>query len=127
MEAAIHSIQNAVKNTDWVLAFSELDKLFRFITRHLVTIVASPIPPEGHIPPRFLETLVSLEGDVAKTLAAEKSAPKKMAPAKAKAVNGIRQTLKKKNKEFEGVLKTYNEVCIIGVVGAKGVHRLMLM
>lgn len=57
----------------------------------------------------------------------EKSAPKKMAPAKAKAVNGIRQTLKKKNKEFEGVLKTYNEVCIIGVVGAKGVHRLMLM
>ncbi|AFR95378.1 eukaryotic translation initiation factor 3 subunit C [Cryptococcus neoformans C23] len=109
MEAAIHSIQNAVKNTDWVLASSELDKLFRFITRHLVTIVASPIPPEGHIPPRFLETLVSLEGDVAKTLAAEKSAPKKMAPAKAKAVNGIRQTLKKKNKEFEGVLKTYNE------------------
>ncbi|WVQ79460.1 eukaryotic translation initiation factor 3 subunit C [Cryptococcus sp. DSM 104549] len=109
MEAAIHNIQNAVKNSDWVLASGELDKLFRFITRHLVTIVASPIPPAGHIPPAFLETIVSLEADVTKTIASEKSAGKKMAPAKAKALNGMKQTLKKKSKEFEGPLKSYNE------------------
>ncbi|OCF37051.1 eukaryotic translation initiation factor 3 subunit C [Kwoniella heveanensis BCC8398] len=109
MEAAIHNIQNAVKNNDWVLASTELDKVFRFIQRHQLTLVASPIPAAGHIPPGFLEILVSLEGDVNKTISAEKSAAKKMAPAKAKALNGMKQTLKKKSKEFEGVLKTYNE------------------
>ncbi|WVQ96216.1 eukaryotic translation initiation factor 3 subunit C [Kwoniella sp. CBS 9459] len=109
MEAAIHNIQNAVKNNDWVLASTELDKVFRFIQRHQLTLVASPIPAAGHIPPAFLEILVSLEGDVNKTIAGEKSASKKMAPAKAKALNGMKQTLKKKSKEFEGVLKTYNE------------------
>ncbi|WVQ75178.1 eukaryotic translation initiation factor 3 subunit C [Cryptococcus sp. DSM 104548] len=109
MDAAIHNIQNQVKNNDWVLVSSELDKLFRFITRHQVTLVASPIPAAGHIPPQFLETLVSLETDVAKKLASEKSASKKMPPAKAKAVNALKQTLKKKTKEFETVLETYNK------------------
>ncbi|WVR08286.1 eukaryotic translation initiation factor 3 subunit C [Kwoniella sp. DSM 27419] len=109
MEAAIHSIQNAVKNNDWVLASTELDKVFRFIQRHQLTLVASPIPAAGHIPPSFLEIIVSLEGDVNKTIAGEKSAAKKMQPAKAKALNGMKQTLKKKAKEFENVLKTYNE------------------
>ncbi|KAK8849451.1 eukaryotic translation initiation factor 3 subunit C [Kwoniella newhampshirensis] len=109
MEAAIHNIQNAVKNSDWVLASTELDKVFRFISRHQLTIVASPIPAAGHIPPQYLEILVSLDADVTKTLAAEKSASKKMAPGKAKALNGIKQTLKKKSKEFEGWLKTYTE------------------
>jgi hypothetical protein len=33
-----------------------------------------------------------------------------MAPVKAKALNGLRQTIKKKAKEFEVILKTYNEV-----------------
>lgn len=73
-------------------------------------MVASPIPPSGHIPPQFLSTLVDLDTVVNKTIASEKSAAKKMAPVKAKALNGMKQTLKKKAKEFEGVLKTYNEV-----------------
>ncbi|WRT69433.1 eukaryotic translation initiation factor 3 subunit C [Kwoniella shivajii] len=109
MEAAIHNITNAVRNSDWVLASSELDKVFRFIQRHQVTVVATTVSAAGHIPPRFLEILVSLEKDVNDTLTAEKSAKKKMAPGKAKALNGMKQTLKKKQKEFEAVLKIYLE------------------
>ncbi|WWC65606.1 eukaryotic translation initiation factor 3 subunit C [Kwoniella dejecticola CBS 10117] len=109
MEAAIHNITNATRNNDWVLASTELDKVFRFIQRHQVTVVATTVAAAGHIPPRFLEILVSLEKDVNDTIASEKSAKKKMAPAKAKALNGLKQTLKKKQKEFEGVLKTYIE------------------
>jgi hypothetical protein len=88
----------------------ELDKLLRFIARHQTSMISSPIPPAGHIPPPFLATLVELEAAATKTIAADKSATKKMAPVKAKAVNGIRQTSKKKAKEFELLLKTYNEV-----------------
>ncbi|WWC93074.1 eukaryotic translation initiation factor 3 subunit C [Kwoniella dendrophila CBS 6074] len=109
MEAAIHNITNATRNNDWVLASTELDKVFRFIQRHQVTVVATTVSAAGHIPPRFLEILVSLEKDVNETILSEKSAKKKMAPAKAKALNGLKQTLKKKQKEFENVLKSYIE------------------
>lgn len=75
-------------------------------------MVSSPIPPAGHIPPQFLKTLVELDADVNKTVAAEKTATKKMAGVKAKAVTGLKQTLKKRNKEFENVLETYNKVSL---------------
>jgi translation initiation factor 3 subunit C len=116
MDAAIHIIQNSTKNAngasnDWVVASNELDKLFRFIARHQISLTSSPIPPAGHIPPAFLGCLVELDKSVTTTIASEKSAAKKMAPGKAKAVSAIRQKLKKTMKEFELVLKTYTEVC----------------
>jgi translation initiation factor 3 subunit C len=73
-------------------------------------MAASPIPPSGHIPPAFLQTLVELEKGIADVLASEKNANKKMAAGKSKAVSSMRQSLKKKAKEFELLLKTYNEV-----------------
>ncbi|KAK4683847.1 translation initiation factor 3 subunit C, partial [Tremellales sp. Uapishka_1] len=114
MEAAIASIQNATKAAhgaanDWMLASSELDKLLRFIARHQITIASSPIPPAGHIPPAFLGCVVELDGSVNETIASEKSAKKKMPPGKAKALNSMKQKLKKTLKEFELVLTTYNE------------------
>jgi translation initiation factor 3 subunit C len=73
-------------------------------------MAASPIPPSGHIPPAFLQTLVELEQGITSVLASEKNATKKMAAGKSKAVSSMRQALKKKAKEFELLLKTYNEV-----------------
>jgi hypothetical protein len=75
-------------------------------------MAASPIPPAGHIPPAFLQILVELEQGVNGTITAEKSATKKMAPVKAKALNGLKQAIKKKTKEFEAILKIYNEVSL---------------
>jgi translation initiation factor 3 subunit C len=72
-------------------------------------MASSPIPPAGHIPPQFLQTIVDLEAGVSKTIASEKTATKKMAGAKAKAVTGLKQTLKKRSKEFEIVLGTFNK------------------
>ena len=143
MDATIHNIQNATKAegaaNDWVLASSgtshihqhyvlplthcklELDKLLRFIARHQTSMISSPIPPAGHIPPPFLKTVVELEQGVNSTIASEKAAAKKMALVKAKALNGMKQTLKKKAKEFEGVLKTYNLVSIDDIDREKAV------
>ena len=73
-------------------------------------MISSPIPPAGHIPPAFLQVLVELETAISATIASEKTATKKVAVVKAKALQGMRQTLKKKMKEFEAVLATYNEV-----------------
>ncbi|WOO77654.1 Eukaryotic translation initiation factor 3 subunit C [Vanrija pseudolonga] len=111
MDAAITSIQNATKSggaaSDWVAASAELDKLIRFITRHQTSMTASATPPAGHIPPAFLQTITELEKDVNDTIAGEKSATKKMPGAKSKALNSMKQTLKKKAKEFEGVIAQY--------------------
>ena len=93
-----------------MLICAELDKLLRFITRHQTSMMSSPIPPSGHIPPAFLQCLIELEAGVSSTIASEKAATRKMAPIKAKAVNGMRQTLKRKMKEFEAVLATCIEV-----------------
>lgn len=73
-------------------------------------MASSPIPPAGHIPPQFLATIVDLDADVSSTYSSEKNATKKMPAPKAKALNAMRQTLKKKNKEFENVLETYKKV-----------------
>lgn len=117
MEAAIHNIQNATKHSDgaandWVLANSEMDKLLRFIARHQTAMISSTIPPAGHIPPAFFSTLIELDEAVSSTIKSEKSATKKMNPVKAKALNGMKQTLKKKVKEFEASLQSYKEVSV---------------
>lgn len=75
-------------------------------------MVSSPIPPAGHIPPQFLATVVELDTAVTSTFASEKNAAKKMPAPKTKALTGMRQTIKKKNKEFELVLETYNKVSL---------------
>lgn len=111
MDAAVHALANATKAggaaNDWVAAGDQLDKLLRFIQRHQTSMLASPIPPAGHIPPAFLKAITELNESIDETLKAEKGAAKKMPSNKSKAVNQMRQTLKKKTKEFETQLKQY--------------------
>lgn len=111
MDAAVNALANATKAggaaNDWVAASDQLDKLLRFIQRHQTSMLASPIPPAGHIPPAFLKAITELDESIAETVKAEKGASKKMPANKAKALNQMRQTLKKKTKEFETQLKQY--------------------
>lgn len=104
----------------------ELDKLFLFIGRHQVSMSASPTPPAGHIPPAFLQVIVELEQRIADTLASEKQRAKKMPAGKSKALNAMRQALKKKTKEFENVLKIYTDVSLIQLGRIRREARLML-
>jgi translation initiation factor 3 subunit C len=113
MEAAINSLQNATKAggaaCDWVAANNELDKLLRFITRHHASMLASSTPPAGHIPPAFLGAITELDDVVNETIKSEKSAKKKMPANKGKAINSIRQTLKKQLKTFETQIEQYKK------------------
>lgn len=113
MDAAISSIQNATKSGgaagDWVAANNELEKLIRFISRHQTLMMSSAIPPAGHIPPAFLATIVELEESSNAALKGDKSAAKKMPGAKNKALNSIKQTIKKQVKEFDTVLQEYKK------------------
>lgn len=62
------------------------------------------------LPPQFLALLSTLPDDVDSAIKAEKSASKKSSQANAKALNSMKQKVKKAQKEFEDNLAAYKKV-----------------
>lgn len=77
---------------------TEFDKLHRLILRQ--TVISEPLP----VP--FVKLLISLDD----TLAGAQGAKKKMNATNAKALNSMKQKLKKVQREFETVLVSYRAV-----------------
>lgn len=66
--------------------------------------VAEPLPPF------FIKTLISLELSLNAALAKEKEAKKKMSATNARALNSMKQKVRKTTKEFEKEVMQYQEV-----------------
>lgn len=79
----------------------EFDKLLRLVQRQ--TNVSDPAPPF------FLSMLKSLESNIADTQAREKTAAKKMNATNARALNGVKQKIRRSTKEHEAAIKSYEE------------------
>ncbi|PCH43688.1 hypothetical protein WOLCODRAFT_138521 [Wolfiporia cocos MD-104 SS10] len=101
MEACGRTIDNAVKINDWVAISNEFDKLVRMVQRS--QNVADPVPPF------FVRTLINIEGTLNGAVAREKEkeAKKKMNASNARALNGMKQKVKKVLKEYEADVKRY--------------------
>lgn len=69
--------------------------------------VAEPIPPF------YIRTLSSLEASLSTALAKEKEAKKKMNATNARALNSMKQKVKRAVKEYEKDVKRYQAVCYI--------------
>jgi translation initiation factor 3 subunit C len=67
--------------------------------------VAEPIPPF------YVRTLVSLEASLNIAIAKEKEAKKKMNATNNRALNAMKQKVKKAVKEYEKEIKQYQTVC----------------
>ena len=81
---------------------AEFDKLARMVQRQ--NNVAEPVPPF------YLRTLTTLDTSVSTALAKEKEAKKKMNATNARALNSMKQKVKKAIKEYEKDIKEYQEV-----------------
>lgn len=68
--------------------------------------VAEPIPPF------YVRTLPSLEASLNNAIAAEKDAKKKMNATNNRALNAMKQKVKKAMKEYGKEIKQYQDVCI---------------
>jgi translation initiation factor 3 subunit C len=66
--------------------------------------VAEPIPPF------YIRTLVNLEASLNAAVSKEKDAKKKMNASNARALNGMKQKVKKVMKEYENDVKRFQEV-----------------
>ncbi|KAF9241170.1 eukaryotic translation initiation factor 3 subunit 8 N-terminus-domain-containing protein [Melanogaster broomeanus] len=101
IEATGKVMDNALKINDWVVISAEFDKLIRLVQRQ--SNAAEPIPPF------FLKTLGSLENSLNAALAKEKEAKKKMNAVNARALNSMKQKVKKSAKEYEKEIHQYQD------------------
>ncbi|KAJ4468239.1 eukaryotic translation initiation factor 3 subunit 8 N-terminus-domain-containing protein, partial [Lentinula aciculospora] len=99
MEGTGKAMENALKINDWVSISNEFDKLARMIQRQ--HNVSEPIPPF------YIKTLLSLESSLTGAIAKEKEAKKKMNATNAKALNSMKQKVRKAIKEYEQDIAKY--------------------
>ncbi|RSL97417.1 Eukaryotic translation initiation factor 3 subunit C [Fusarium oligoseptatum] len=99
LEASIKQIENGQKNGDWTLISAEYDKLNRQVTK---------LP--GSKPPKpYIRILAELEDFMNESLAKAKVTPKKMNATQARALNAVKQKIKKTNKEYQSQIDSYRE------------------
>lgn len=97
MMAEISNMKNHIKINDWVAIGDDFDKLNKQLAK-AHTIVAK----EG-VPSFYHTALIMLEDALEKALE-NKEAKKKMASSNAKALNGMKQKLRKTTKTYQDVL-----------------------
>ncbi|KIJ49572.1 hypothetical protein M422DRAFT_27940 [Sphaerobolus stellatus SS14] len=100
MEATGKTIDNALKISDWVAIGKEFDKLVKLAQRQ--TNVAERIPPF------FIRTVTSLEDSVNTAIAKEKE-KKRLNANNARALNGMKQTIRKVTRDYEADVKRFQE------------------
>ncbi|RSL72232.1 Eukaryotic translation initiation factor 3 subunit C [Fusarium duplospermum] len=99
LEASIKQIENGQKNGDWTLISAEYDKLNRQVTK---------LP--GSKPPKpYIRILAELEDFMNESLAKAKVTPKKMNATQARALNAVKQKIKKTNKEYQSQIDSYRQ------------------
>ncbi|KAG1781289.1 eukaryotic translation initiation factor 3 subunit 8 N-terminus-domain-containing protein [Suillus placidus] len=99
IEATGKVMDNGLKINDWVAISNEFDKLLRLVQRQ--SNAAEPLPPF------FVKTLLSLENSLNAALVKEKEAKKKMNATNARALNSMKQKVRKTAKEFEKEVQQY--------------------
>ncbi|KAJ9048380.1 Translation initiation factor 3 subunit c [Entomophthora muscae] len=93
IETCVKAIDNSIKINDWVSLSNEYEKMNKVVSK---LKVASLKPPTS-----YFQGLINLE-DALQTAASEK---KKMNATNAKAMNSMKQKLKKNNRDFEEQIK----------------------
>ncbi|GAN03149.1 hypothetical protein MAM1_0035c02600 [Mucor ambiguus] len=102
METAVKAIENGQKNNDWNLISTEFDKLTVTISRATTGFNAIPMPKF------YIKTMVELEDHLAESLQKDK-ANKKKSTGNSKAMNNLKQKLRKLAKQFDESITAYRK------------------
>ncbi|EGX96953.1 eukaryotic translation initiation factor, putative [Cordyceps militaris CM01] len=100
LEGSIKQIENGEKNGDWTLISNEFDKLTRQIAK---------VPVASKTPKSYIRILAELEDFMNESLAKQKVTPKKMNATQARALNAVKQKIKKTNKEYQSQIDSFRE------------------
>ncbi|KAI8356567.1 eukaryotic translation initiation factor 3 subunit 8 N-terminus-domain-containing protein [Choanephora cucurbitarum] len=102
METAVKAIENGQKNNDWNLIATEFDKLTVTISRATTGFNAIPLPKF------YVKTMVELEDRLTESLQKEKTTKKKNT-GNSKAMNNLKQKLKKLSKQYDEQITAYRK------------------
>ncbi|KAL7276916.1 Translation initiation factor 3 subunit c [Rhizina undulata] len=99
IESSIKSIENAQKINDWAVISTEFDKLNKIVQK-----VA-----QGTSTPKIYTKTVSDLEDAMNEVLADRAAVKKMNAANARALNAMKQRIKKNNRLYETAIADYRK------------------